>query len=578
MAMMPASPRPSSIASACFILRIVKLKLVCLFADRYPMGMLSIFMVRNLFSGILLIYCPILFAQNCALPCSSHETCVAGLCTSLSPYKGGIDGVPLRDLKGPGTKKSTPRASKPPKNTSTSPSNTSPADKSDEIDQTVGEILNDPENLSDRSKKKFCYENSQCDPGYICKNNSFCVLAEDNSAAAADACTAQYESLMQECQTKIEETSRTCDDKNDSGMNNVINGAAQITLSMGQSTASSVQKSCSDMAALTQGANAALAAFRLNCGDSIKTCKSTCSQVKDFAVANNSCLNVPLEPNAKTVLTQRGDEAVSECNGFNAKVGEANTAIQNFTQTLGNATKCETATAANVALSKLPQFCQSQPNYPGCNPMAPVDCTNPAMAANKVCICSKNPMDTSCFVQQKAGGDHMPGGIGDPSSRLNKKADAGFGGDIPDLPPIDQGNPNTTAGNPISGHQGGNGGLGGGDSGSGGPPGTGGSGGSGSDSQASGSGFYGSNGSGGYGAGGGYNGGSGNGGRYTAGAGPAGAKAGAPDLRKFLPGGQYDPRRGLSGMTGPDGITGPHSDIWRKVQNRYQVVSPELLP
>jgi hypothetical protein len=34
-----------------------------------------------------------------------------------------------------------------------------------------------------------------------------------------------------------------------------------------------------------------------------------------------------------------------------------------------------------------------------------------------------------------------------------------------------------------------------------------------------------------------------------------------------------DPRvnRGLAGITGPDGITGPHTDIWKKIQNRYQV-------
>lgn len=560
------------------------------------MGMQSNFAVKALFIFMFIIafYLPNAFAggEICGADvCGKDETCAGSMCVkkiqdSECPIDSwGRSACPVSISTGTpasnsgsstvssGSKGTKPRSKRPPKNNSNDPS--TPAD--DKVSPSEDATFSSPS----------CNGHKACPQGYYCGSWGKCVMGEapgstesqqNSDASGVSACEHQYESLLQECQAKIDETSRTCDDKNDSGMSNVINGAAQITLSMGQSTASSVQKSCSDMAALTQGANAALAAFRLNCGDSIKTCKSTCSLVKDFAVANNSCLNIPIDPNAQTVLTQKGDEVLSECNGFSAKVGEANTAIQNFTQTLGNATKCETATAANVALSKLPQFCQSQPNYPGCNPMAPVDCTNPAMAANKVCICSKNPMDTSCFVQQKAGGDHMPGGIGDPSSRLNKKADAGFGGDIPDLPPIDQGNPNTTAGNPISGHQGGNGGLGGGDSGGGGPPGTGGSGGSGSDSQASGSGFYGSNGSGGYGAGGGYNGGSGNGGRYTAGAGTAGAKTGAPDLRKFLPGGQYDPRRGLSGMTGPDGITGPHSDIWRKVQNRYQATSPTLLP
>ena len=51
-----------------------------------------------------------------------------------------------------------------------------------------------------------------------------------------------------------------------------------------------------------------------------------------------------------------------------------------------------------------------------------------------------------------------------------------------------------------------------------------------------------------------------------------------PDLRQFLPGGRLDPNRGVAGSSGPDGITGPHSNIWQKVQNRYKVVSPSLIP
>jgi hypothetical protein len=36
--------------------------------------------------------------------------------------------------------------------------------------------------------------------------------------------------------------------------------------------------------------------------------------------------------------------------------------------------------------------------------------------------------------------------------------------------------------------------------------------------------------------------------------------------------------RGLAGISGPDGITGPHSDIWKKIQNRYQIKTSELMP
>jgi hypothetical protein len=46
-----------------------------------------------------------------------------------------------------------------------------------------------------------------------------------------------------------------------------------------------------------------------------------------------------------------------------------------------------------------------------------------------------------------------------------------------------------------------------------------------------------------------------------------------------LPGGKFDPRaRGIAGISGPDGITGPHSNIWQKIQNRYQAEKPKLIP
>ncbi|GIL16686.1 MAG: hypothetical protein BroJett040_04370 [Oligoflexia bacterium] len=51
-----------------------------------------------------------------------------------------------------------------------------------------------------------------------------------------------------------------------------------------------------------------------------------------------------------------------------------------------------------------------------------------------------------------------------------------------------------------------------------------------------------------------------------------------PDWRKFLPGGQYDPRRGIAGVTGPDGITGPATNLFDKVHNRYGAVGHSLKP
>ena len=53
------------------------------------------------------------------------------------------------------------------------------------------------------------------------------------------------------------------------------------------------------------------------------------------------------------------------------------------------------------------------------------------------------------------------------------------------------------------------------------------------------------------------------------------AKNGGPDLRKFLPGGMLDPRRSPAGM---DGMTGPYTDLFAKVANRYMILRTTFLP
>jgi hypothetical protein len=58
-------------------------------------------------------------------------------------------------------------------------------------------------------------------------------------------------------------------------------------------------------------------------------------------------------------------------------------------------------------------------------------------------------------------------------------------------------------------------------------------------------------------------------------------KKNGPDLRQFLPGGLHDPtkNRGIAGQfIGRDGMSGPHSDIWRNIKNRYQYKRASLNP
>ena len=409
------------------------------------------------------------------------------------------------------------------------------------------------------------------DPNDLSSCNSQCNSAYPPSSAntAASACS-EYQSLAQECANQITSTTSSCDSTQDSGMNNVSNTAGQLTTALGQMSASSIQAACSGVGKISAAANSALAAYRLTCSNSIGNCNDKCSRVVSYLKANPSC--------ATEATAAAAQDQVKQCSSFNAKINEANQSMMSVAQTLNNASQCAALTSAT---GDVPEICKTNPNLPGCTTTI-ADCSNPSMASNKVCICTKNPSDPSC---SSGIGTMSMGSTGqniDPSARLKTPNATLDGADTPNLPTIAGGSPKDSGpGGAIDGRQGGSANLGSSSGGSGG--GSGGGHGGGGDSGESGhgvlAGFYGG-GSGSGSSGGSYGG--GGSGSYRSGGGYAGQTAGAngsPNLRQFLPGGQYNNgQRGVAGASGPDGITGPHSNIWQKVNNRYRTMVPTLLP
>ncbi|UXR64933.1 hypothetical protein EZJ49_01540 [Bdellovibrio bacteriovorus] len=413
-----------------------------------------------------------------------------------------------------------------------------------------------------------CMENVNGGGGYICQSEM---------QQRGPDCSAQYADLAQQCSDAVAETSHTCDEKSDSGMNNVADTASQLSLMFGQQTASSIQAACSRMAGLSAAANAAVAAYRLNCSSSINSCRSACSALVDYVTNNPTCTVQGFSGAAgdNSMISENARAQAERCDRFESKVEEANQAIANYAGTMQNAAQCAEQTSGDPAA--IPEICKTNPNLPGCANTGPVDCTKPEMASNKVCICSKNPTDPACLSQKGMNGSTYSSI--NSASRLNSVGGDVPGGDLPDLPAISPGKPGSGgAGEAVDGRQGGSaglsssgGGAGGADAGSDRGQGEGGN----LDSNVN-AGFYGAGGgSGGYG-------GAGSGGGYAGkagAAGVAGSRKSGPDLRQFLPGGKFDPKtRGIAGVSGPDGITGPHSNIWKKIQNRYQVLSPTLMP
>lgn len=414
-------------------------------------------------------------------------------------------------------------------------------------------------------------------PGASCQeqNGSYeCVGGSGDSAqgsaSSMSQCQAQYQQLSQKCEAEYNETANSCDEKNDTGMTSAMSALSQASLLMGQQTASSITASCSKMAGLTQAANAATAAYRMLCQSAISSCRSTCDELVTFVKQNPACGRDP------SLIAQSEDQA-NLCLNFDSKMQEAQAAVQNFAATAANASQCASLTTGDM---QVPQICLANPNLPGCSTITASDCSKPEMASNKVCVCSRNPTDPTCVGLKSSGNTALASST--LTSRLNGSGANGSGldiGDIPDLPSIEHGQVKSGGGTGVDGKQGAGANLGSSDMGGGAAGGPGGGGGAygdeaGHDVNA---GFYGGGG-GAFGT----NGrtyGSGGGGTGGYGANGQAARDNGVNLRQFLPGGKYDPRaRGIAGASGPDGITGPHSNIWQKIQNRYKVISPTLMP
>ena len=387
------------------------------------------------------------------------------------------------------------------------------------------------ESASDASCANNCF--NQCggntaDIGFVgCVNT--CKAKCSSTPAAASACPG-YAEAKQKCMDDEASASNSCDENS----NPALSAISSMAQSLGSSTATSEVASCSKMASVIEGADAALAAYRLNCASSASSCSSSCQAAQAALNSNAACQATGEQTSINQLLAQ--------CSTQSNKAQSAQSAIANYAMTLNNASGCATQTSLT-------------------------DCSNPAMASNTICLCAANPTSPTCTTAAVA--TNSAANYPDSSSRMNSSAvDPGA-----DQDPVIPGTPTAGSTDPsLDGKQGSGVQLGG-DSGTGkssappgaagavagGPPGVN-------------SGFYGS------GGGGGFFGSGSSGGTAAAVAAGLSKLAKGIDLKSFLPGGKLDPKRGIAGASGPDGITGPNSDIWQKIQNRYSNMAPTLLP
>lgn len=389
------------------------------------------------------------------------------------------------------------------------------------------------------------------------------------------------ETLFYPCQKNNAEAVKSCDPENNSTMNSVMDKINGATSKFNLITGTSVAAACTDAAALLQGANAAVASFRISCSSSRSSCTKSCGNAMQ---AFKECVRSSLANSGNALLSSQAAIIAAEnsqayaqmkqwntqCVQMNAKLQQAEQSIMGFMASTVNAQQCKDLTASGAGFN-----CATNPNLPGCPGAANNDCSNPANAGSLVCVCSSNPRDPRCSSAKT-------------TPELGKATSPDFGGNPSgNKTGIDLGSSKLSG--PANGGEGGSRSAAstGAADGSGGSPNLGGDGIGGSDSGGEGGsdsimnpevhgGFFSGSGSG-FGA----LGSSGDSGSGDSLGSPdlyAGFMRGdqAPNLADFLPGGQADPRA-VTGEAFPDGITGPNTNIWKKINNRYQVVEPTLL-
>lgn len=382
------------------------------------------------------------------------------------------------------------------------------------------------------------------------------------------------------CFKSVQDAKQNCDLNSNKDMRMAMAMANVFKNQMDMQASSNLQAACSGMGDVSKTVNLALGSYKAYCTSGYGECSQACSEdLEKVTVAYQS--TDPLVEGATSSDVVAVRRLKDQCESLTENINGAAENMMKYMAVDQQMSQCGLLTAANKTLA---QKCQENPNDPMCKIGSGVDCANPQQAAtNLVCKCQANPRLPECL------GGNGSGGVGTNQASRTDVAGAdgagnngnfgGLGGGFGSFAPGPDAGAGKENGAGGSLNRGGGGRASVSESGgTGSAPSRGGGGGGGSNLNAKVIGSYGFGGAS-AGSGSGYSGGGSQGGSYGyGGGGNAGNGNQKVDLRQFLPGGQMDPKRGLAGISGPDGITGPNSDIWLKVKTRYFAETPSLLP
>jgi hypothetical protein len=384
-------------------------------------------------------------------------------------------------------------------------------------------------------------------------------------------CKELYRAINDCYSVSISSEENTCNPSKNGKVQSTLQMADKLT-QVGSMVSVSMTDSCSKMNELSSMANLAMLGFKGYCAVSEKECTKKCAIVEEMGgedLAADCTRSGSARVNRWDVKYKR---ALSSCGASTQALADADKNIMMMMMSKARMSQCQMQTDAAAKMAAQQAADQAAADKLAADLRALQDCNNPQTGStNRVCICQRNPNDPVC-----ANG---PAGVDPAASNTSPSTTASadnknllnglnLGGNnsssLDGIGPARPGGNGAGAGGGAKGvsRQGGGGGdapnTAGNKGGGGAPAGRG-------DAPKINAGYYGgSGGSSGGGGGGGYGGGGSNGNGQQ-----------AVDLKQFLPGGSKDPsKRGLA--SGPDGISGQGTDIWKKINGRYWAVSPEM--
>jgi hypothetical protein len=367
------------------------------------------------------------------------------------------------------------------------------------------------------------------------------------------------------CLNEVAKASTACDFAKNDKLNSSAGMAQMAVLKISEMLSDKAKQAnlngqCDGVSQAASSVSLALGAFTSYCSVQFLQCQSACDRsAKEMAeiTAMGTTYVLPAEFSGIEISSRSElvGEAKAECEKLKLNIAAAKNQFSKYVDLQNSMATCK-----NMTANSLEAKCKANPNDAMCSLLAnngdPNDCNSVAGKSNQVCICQANPNLPSCGGSQFAAGgagksNYNDGADGVDPGLGNFGGDGLGGGSYGDNIPPGSFSPTGGSGPSRAGQGGGGGGHGGG--GGGGNPKTAGKGGapagSGLNTKIL-SGFASATGAaGGYRpSGGGYD--------SPSTSGGVGAPSNAAvDLKKFLPGGQMDPARGIAGISGPDGIT-----------------------